>query len=311
MVAAKFHLHSNTEIVKVLMTSVLGYVLLLSAAFYLSEFSFLWVLLLAVPTHFLHARIFIVMHDCGHRSFFKSRFLNSFFGHITAFSFYTPFLMWRELHNKHHANQGNLDRRHQSLDVWTLTRSEYDAAGLLRKLSYRLYRHPFFLFLVAPFFFFLLIFRVPFERFSKKAVFNIFSLDLLLLGLYFSSPALFLKIFLIQLPSLSIGLPMAAFLFYIQHQFENTLWVRNVDFNSSLIARHGSSFYKVPDFLNWAYGNIGYHHLHHLDVRIPMYNLPHAQQELQLEHSVVELRDTLKCLQLKLWDEKVRKMVGF
>lgn len=285
--------------------------MLLFAAYKLSEISYFWVVALAIPTHFFHSRMFVVMHDCGHYSFFKSRFLNNLLGHVTAFFFYTPFFMWRELHNKHHAYQGNLDKRDKSLDVWTLTTEEFARAGAVKKWAYRIYRHPLFLFSIAPYFLFLLIFRVPFERFSTKAIANILILDALLLGFLVFQPQLLLKLFLVQGPSLFIGFSMASFLFYIQHQFEGTLWLRDIEFNNSEIALHGSSFYRLPPFLNWVYGNIGYHHIHHLDVKIPMYNLSRAQEKLQHEHSSVFLRDTFKTFKLKLWDEKNRKMVGF
>ena len=307
----KFHQHSSTEILKTLLTSIVAYVFLLFAAYELSQYSYYWVLALAIPTHFFHARMFVVMHDCGHFSFIKSRSLNNLVGHITAFFFYTPFLMWRELHNKHHRYQGNLDRRDQSLDVWTMTTEEFKKTAALKRTVYRIYRHPVFLFSVAPVFLFLLIFRVPFESFSKKAVINIIFLDLVLLVLMFGFPGFFVQFIFVQAPSLLLGFGMASYLFYIQHQFEGTLWLRDDDFKNSLIAEHGSSYFKLPPFLNWVYGNIGYHHLHHFDVKIPMYNLPQAQVQYGVEPTAVTLKNSLKCLKLRLWDESSRKMVGF
>lgn len=303
----KFHQHSPLDIIITLFTSVVPYVALLVAAYYLSQHSFYWVLALVIPTHFFHARMFVVMHDCGHFSFAKSRILNNLVGHVFAFFFYTPFFMWRELHNKHHRFQGNLDQRHQSLDVWTMTTEEFKNATSFKRAAYRIYRHPLFLFSIAPFVLFLIIFRVPFESFSKKAILNIVFLDLLLAVLLYNFP----WFFLVQAPSLLLGYTIAAFLFYVQHQFEGTLWLRDKEFNFKLIAEHGSSYYKLPVFLNWVYGNIGYHHLHHLDVKIPMYNLPKAQLQYGGEQSVVTLKDTLKCLKLKLWNEYTQKLVEF
>lgn len=304
---SKFHQHNSSDILRILLTSVLPNIFLLFAAYFLSQYSYYWVLALAIPTHIFHARMFVVMHDCGHFSFCKSRFLNNLVGHVTAFFFLTPFFMWRELHNKHHRFQGNLDKRDQSLDVWTLTTDEYKNAAIFKRLAYRIYRHPLFLFSIAPFFLFLIIFRVPFESFSKKAVFNIVFLDLILAICLYNFP----WFFLVQAPSLLLGFAMASFLFYIQHQFEGTLWLRDKEFNFKLIAEHGSSYYKLPAFVNWVYGNIGYHHLHHLDVKIPMYNLPQAQLQYGGEQCVVTLKDSVKCLRLKLWDEKNMKLVKF
>ncbi|MEQ1723744.1 MAG: fatty acid desaturase, partial [Pseudobdellovibrio sp.] len=169
------------QIIYVLSTSLLSYLITLFLSYKLSAYSYWWVLLLALPAHFFHARMFIVMHDCGHYSFFKSRKLNNLFGHITGFFYYTPFYMWRELHNKHHTNQGNLDKRGQSLDVWTLTKAEYESAPKTKRLLYNLYRNPMVLLFIAPLFLFFIIFRVPFEKFSAKAVINILILDVLLI----------------------------------------------------------------------------------------------------------------------------------
>lgn len=306
----KFREHSNSQIVSVLCTSLLAYLVLLFIAYQLSFYSYWWVLLLAVPTHWFHARIFILMHDCGHYSFFKSRKLNSLFGHIAGFFYYTPFLMWRELHNKHHVNQGNLDKRGQSLDVWTMTRSEYEYSSKTTKLIYNAYRHPFVLLVLSPLLLFFIIFRLPFEKFSAKALANIFILDAILLSAILFFPQIALTYFLIQLPSLLISLSMASFLFYVQHQFENTKWVKSADYNNELISLRGSSYFKLPPFLDWAYGFIGYHHIHHLDVKVPMYRLKLAHQSLNSLHTEITLKEALKALQLKVWDEDQSKLVS-
>ncbi len=235
---SKFHQHNTSDILRILFTSVLPYIFLLFAAYFLSQYSYYWVLALVIPTHFFHARMFVVMHDCGHHSFSKSRMLNNLVGHVAAFFFWTPFFMWRELHNKHHRFQGNLNKREQSLDVWTMTTEEYKAAAIIKRAAYQIYRHSLFLFSIAPFFLFLIIFRVPFESFSKKAVINIIFLDFVLGICLYNFP----WFFLVQASSLLLGLAMASFLFYIQHQFEGTLWLRDKDFNFKLIAEHGSSY---------------------------------------------------------------------
>ena len=302
---------NNYKALSVILTSLAPYIFLLIVSHQLSFISYWWVVALALPTHWLHARMFIVMHDCGHRSFIKNRMLNDIFGHLTSFFYYTPFLMWRELHNKHHAYQGNLDKRGISLDIWTMTLNEYQKAGVTKKFSYRFYRNPVVLLLLSPLILFLGIFRIPFEKFSTQAIANIFLLDLVLLYYIFfhwSTFGLFLKI---QIPSLFLSFSMAAFLFYVQHQFKNTMWIKDEKFNNTLIALKGSSYFKLPPFLNWAYGNIGFHNTHHLDVKIPMYYLPRASQQIQAQDMELTIRDSIYALNLKLWDESTQKLISF
>ncbi|MBY0554260.1 fatty acid desaturase [bacterium] len=306
----KFREHNSFQIIYVLSTSLLAYIALLFIAYQLSFYSYWWVLVLALPTHWFHARIFILMHDCGHYSFFKNRKLNTLFGHIAGFFYYTPFLMWRELHNKHHTNQGNLDKRGLSLDVWTMTKTEFESCGKITKSVYKIYRNPFVVLFLSPLILFFVIFRLPFEKFSTKATANILILDILLISAAFYFPQQTLTYFLIQLPSLLLSFSMASFLFYVQHQFENTRWVNSTDYSNELISLHGSSYFKLPVFFDWAYGFIGYHHIHHLDVKIPMYHLKAAHLSLNSLHTEITLSDALKSLNLKVWDEAKSKLVS-
>lgn len=307
----KFRENDNSEIVSVLCSSLFAYIVLLYIAYILSFYSYWWVVALALPTHWLHARIFILMHDCGHYSFFKSRKLNTFFGHIAGFFYYTPFLMWRELHNKHHLYQGNLDKRGHSLDVWTMTKQEFQSSNAVVKILYKIYRHPFVILFISPIVLFFLVFRFPFEKFSGKAVANIFLFNVVLItaALYF--PQIFLKYFLVQLPSLIISLSMASFLFYIQHQFEGTKWLEGNNHSNELISLNGSSYLKMSPFLDWCYGYIGYHHTHHFDTKIPMYHLKNASLHMESASNSVYLSSSLKNLNLKLWDTKSNKLVPF
>lgn len=310
MTALKYRTPSVTKSIWVLLTSIGLYVALLSVAYYLSKFSYLWVLALALPTHFAHARMFVVMHDCGHRSFFKNRLLNDIFGHICGFFYYTPFYMWRELHNKHHAFQGNLDKRGNSLDVWTLTTKEFKSKNFITQAAYRFYRNPFVILVISPLVLFLIIFRLPFEKFSTKAVINIILLDVLLIYLVLEQ-SLFTKFFLIQAPSLMLSFCIASFLFYSQHQFENTLWLKDSDYSNEKISLYGSSFFCMSPFYNLAYGNIGFHHIHHLDAKIPMYRLSEAQQELRYNFTAITIKSALQSLRLSLWDEEKKQLVSF
>lgn len=312
-IVQSFRFSNNSAALKVFLNSVLPYFALLASGFYLSEYSYWYVLALALPTHWFHARMFIIMHDCGHRSFFKSKPLNDWAGHLCAFFYLIPFLMWRELHNKHHTHQGRLKKRGLSLDVWTLTAREYKSASPLKKLVYRLYRNPIILFFIAPVVLFLFIFRVPFEKFSRSAIINIFTLNLIILCLYFLSPSGFLKWAYVGGPSLLLSYFVAAFLFYIQHQYEKTLWVTEEQSDNVWISLQGSSYVEIPPFLAWCYGNINFHNIHHLDVKIPMYNLPQAYSELQkhIRLNSLSLLEALCSYRFKLWNPQSGKMEKF
>ena len=323
-IVQEFRFADNSKALIVFTNSVLPYLGLLIFAFYLAQFSYWYVLLLAIPTHIFHARMFIIMHDSGHYSFFKQRWANDLAGHICGFFYLIPFLMWRELHNKHHLYQGRLIKRGLSLDVWTLTVREYRSSSTWKKIAYRTYRNPFVLFALAPVILFVFIFRWPFEKFSSGAVKNIFALNLILLFLFWKFPSLLLDFLLVAAPSLLISYFMASFLFFIQHQFENTLWVTEEQSDNKWISLQGSSYVEMPKPLQWCYGNINFHHIHHLDVKIPMYHLPKSHNKLsemlasrssvlvQNKHwARLPLLEALKTYQFKLWDPQAGKLVKF
>ena len=304
--------------VRLFLTTFGLFVLLIKVTYDLSQISWFYVLLLALPLHWLHARLFVIMHDCGHDSFTKNSMLNQIIGHICGLFFYTPFLMWQQLHNRHHQNQGNLDRRGRSLDVWILTKSEYDQSSSIKKILYRMYRNPLILLILSPFVLFIFIFRIPFENFRTKALINIFLLDALLVFIFWLAWKTIglQKFLLLQLSWMSLSFCLAAWLFYIQHQFEKTVWFSQKNYNFEQVALQGSSYYALPAWLNWVTGDIGYHHVHHLDVKIPMYNLQKAHQALMQQISLrpfasLTLKESWKTIDLKLWDENQQKMIPF
>lgn len=312
-IVQEFRFSNNSKALLVFSNSVLPYFSLLGLAYYLSHFSYWYVFLLALPTHFFHARMFIIMHDSGHHSFFKQRWANDLAGHICGFFYLIPFLMWRELHNKHHMYQGRLQKRGLSLDVWTLTVREYRSASRLKKIAYRLYRNPLVLFALAPIVLFVLIFRIPFEKFSAAAVKNIILLDIVLLLLAWKFPWALVYFLLIAAPSLFLSYFMASFLFYIQHQYEKTLWLTEEQSDNTWISLQGSSYVEMPAYLQWCYGNINFHNIHHLDVKIPMYHLSTAQQKLNREGFLprLTLKEAVKSYQYKLWNPQSGRLEKF
>lgn len=264
------------------------------------------------------ARLFVLMHDCGHNRLTGSNFLNNWIGHLCAFSFAVPFLYWRDLHNQHHKYQGNLDQRDQHIDLWTLTVKEYENSSKLRKAIYRFYRAPFSLFLIGPSLFFLFFLRWPLKRKSRAAIKNILILDFILFSLiggsFFHEP---LRMRLITLVSIAaFNFSLALWLFYQQHVFTDSYWTRDSQFDNKDVSISGSSFIVFPRYLNWFAASIGYHHIHHLNTKIPYYNLRFAHSHLKtkgllLSEKALKPVEMLRNTKLKLWCENTRRMVGF
>ncbi len=274
-------------------------------------------LLLAIPTAGLLVRLFIIQHDCGHGSYFKSRTANDFLGRALSVLTLTPYGSWSQGHAAHHASTGNLDRRGRG-DVETWTVAEYLAASLLKKLLYRLYRNPFIMVAFgAPINFILLQRLVPIQRLRDcKSRNSILSLDLALLAAFGLPCAIFgvLPVLGTYFPVVVIASWIGNWLFYVQHQFERTHWQGDEDWNFHVAALSGSSYFKLPPILQWFSGSIGLHHVHHLCSRVPNYQLQaclDAAPELHRVAEQITLRESLGCWRLTLWDERRHLLVGF
>jgi omega-6 fatty acid desaturase (delta-12 desaturase) len=294
--------------------SVVPYVALWYLAYRLLAVSF-W---LALPVEILAAgfmvRVFIIFHDCGHGSFFKSRVANDVVGSITGFLTFTPYYDWRAEHALHHATAGDLDRRGTG-DVWTMTVNEYRQASFWRRLGYRLYRNPLVLLAVAPLYVFVLKQRLPRRGAGAREVVSVVVTDLALaviFGLLFATIGV-KKTLLVELPLLAVAGAAGIWLFYVQHQFEWVYWARHDRRDYVAVAMQGSSLYALPRVLQWFAGNIGFHHIHHLSPRIPNYRLPKAFREQPTLQQVdrLTLLSSLRSLRLRLYDETSRRMVGF
>lgn len=259
-------------------------------------------------------RIFIIFHDCGHGSFFKSRTANNILGFITGVLTFTPYFHWRWDHSLHHASAGDLDRRGWG-DVWTLTVQEYLEASRWKRFAYRLARHPVVLFVIAPLFLFLVKHRFPYVKASRRERNSVYWTNLAILGLASTLTwILGLEAYLlIQLTVMAVGGTAGVWLFYVQHQFEGVYWERGDQWDYAKAALQGSSFYKLPKILQWFSGNIGFHHIHHLSPRIPNYHLErcHKAEPLFQKVKAITLFSSFKSLTFRLWDEQCRKLVGY
>ncbi len=259
-------------------------------------------------------RIFIISHDCGHGSFFKSRPANDILGFITGVLTLTPYFHWRWDHALHHATSGDLDRR-GSGDVWTLTVQEYLEASRGKRFAYRLTRNPFVLFVIAPLFLFLVKHRFSDVKAGRRERNSVLWTNLAILGMAAGlSWILGLKAYLlIQLTVMAVAGSAGVWLFYVQHQFEGVYWERGDHWDYATAALQGSSFYKLPKVLQWFSGNIGFHHIHHLSPRIPNYYLEKCHQAEPLFQQVkpLTLSSSLKAISFRLWDEQRHKLVGY
>ena len=259
-------------------------------------------------------RVFIIFHDCGHGSFFKSARANNVLGFITGVLTFTPYFHWRWEHAMHHGTSGDLDRRGVG-DVWTMTVQEYLESPRWKRLSYRLVRNPFFLFLIAPLFVFLIKQRFSYGSGGKRERRSVLWANLAILGVGAAMSWVFgLQAYVvIQLAVMAVAGSAGMWLFYVQHQFEGVHWERHEEWDYAKAALQGSSFYKLPKVLQWFSGNIGFHHLHHLSPRIPNYHLEpcHRSDPLFQRVPTVTLWGSLKALGLHLWDEQRRQLVGF
>ena len=300
-----------------LATTGAGFIALLVVMAALSHGAYWLTLLFAVPAAGLLVRLFIIQHDCGHGSFFKSRTANDAVGRALSVLTLTPYGSWSQGHAAHHASTGNLDRRGRG-DVETWTVGEYRASTPLKKLFYRLYRNPFVMVGLGAPINFMVLQRLPLghalhDRNSRR---SILSLDLALL-VAFGLPCAAFGVFPVlgsYLPVMIIASWFGNWLFYVQHQFDRTHWERGRDWNFHVAALSGSSYFKLPPMLQWFSGHIGLHHVHHLCSRVPNYRLQaclDAAPELDRIVQVVTLRESIGCWRLALWDERRRLMVGF
>jgi omega-6 fatty acid desaturase (delta-12 desaturase) len=275
----------------------------------------LWLALpLAVLAGALLVRIFIIFHDCGHASFFRGRLANDITGFLAGLLVLTPYYHWRWEHALHHASAGDLGRRGTG-DVWTLTVQEYLESSRWKRLAYRLARNPFVLFVVAPTYLFVFRQRIPSATASARERSSVWWMNLAIAGVVAGMSWAFgiVPYLVLQLVVIAVAGAAGVWLFYVQHQFEDAYWERDERWDYTAAALQGSSFYELPAMLRWFSGNIGYHHVHHLSPRIPNYNLRrcHDATPIFAEVEPIRLVPSLRTLRLRLWDERLRRLVGF
>ncbi len=273
-------------------------------------------LLLSVPTAGFLVRLFMIQHDCGHGAFFRQRVVNDWVGRVVSVLTLTPYDWWRRTHAIHHAHSGNLDHRGIG-DIDMLTVREYLALSRSRRLLYRLYRHPLVMFGIGPVYNFVLRQRLPvglmrsgWQPWASTMATNIAIAIFVALLIWLVGVGPFL---LVHLPITFLGAAIGVWLFYVQHQFEDTFWDRDENWNFHEAALHGSSHYDLPHVLRWVTANIGVHHVHHLCSQIPYYRLPRVLRDHPQLAAVgrLTLRESLKCVRMALWNEEQRRGISF
>lgn len=273
-------------------------------------------LLLALPAAGFLVRLFLIQHDCGHGSLFRKKVTNDWIGRVLGVFTLTPYDYWRRTHAIHHATSGNLDRRGVG-DIDTLTVSEYLALPWWKRLGYRTYRNPLLMFVVGPVYVFALQFRLPVRLMREgwwpwvsAMATNAGIALVVVLMMWWVGVGDFLAV---HVPVTLLATSIGVWLFFVQHQFEETAWEKEGEWNVHDAALHGSSFYDLPGVLRWMTANIGMHHVHHLCSRIPFYRLPEVLRDHPELRSIgrITLLESLKCVRLVLWCEASRRLISF
>ena len=291
-------------------------VLLWAAMWWSLSVGYWLTLLLSVPAGGFLVRLFIIQHDCGHGAFFRNRSANTWVGRVLGVLTLTPYDYWKRNHAVHHATSSNLDRRGIG-DIDLLTVEEYHGKSRWGRFFYRCYRSAPVMFVIGPAWLFLLQHRLPFNQMregwrpwvstmaTNAAIVAVVAAMIWLVG--------WAPFVMVHLPIMLIAASMGVWLFYVQHQFEDVAWARTGGWSHHDAAMSGSSYYDLPGLLRWFSGNIGIHHVHHLNSRIPYYRLPKVLRDHPELKAVgrLTLKDSLRTVGLSLWCERQEKLVSF
>ena len=274
-----------------------------------------WVTLgVAMLTAAFSVRTFIIFHDCGHGSFLASRRANQLIGFFTGVLTLTPHFRWWADHSRHHATTGNLDRYGVG-DVWMMTVDQYKSSPWHTRLWYRVYRHPFFMFLIGPFFIYAVVNRIPNLKGPKREYMSVIWTNIALVTIWttLAFTVGFKSYLLVHLPIVAFSGMAGLWLFYVQHNYEHAYWRGGDNHDYAEAALLGSSYFKLPAVLQWFSGNIGFHHIHHLNPRIPNYSLESCHRHMPdlPKINVIDLRSSLRSLSLRLWDDATQRMISF
>lgn len=302
--------NSITSFIPAILTWYLAYLFL--------EKSLLITFIFMVLCVLFRARVFSILHDCVHSTFYKSNVSRDFFGFIAGIITLTPYKCWKKIHLTHHASSSNLAKRDVG-DFLMVTVDEYKKMSEKEKKMYRINRHPIIVLLIAPIIYFFILNRMvannPVFNMSKEEKNSVYLSNLAII-LTWGAISFFIgfKAFLmIELPIALMMASLGFWAFYIQHQFENTYWAENEKYDYYLAAMKGSSFLNVPQLLHWFLGYTGYHHIHHLCPQIPNYNLKkcHDKNKEFQDAPAITFWKSFDVFKYNLWDSEKNKMVKY
>lgn len=311
---APFETSHTKSSIRQLINTLLPFILLWFLAYKSLTVSYWLTILVAIVAAGFVIRIFIIFHDCTHHSFFKSSQANRIVGTLTGIITLFPYEKWKRNHAIHHATSGNLDKLGTG-DVWVMTVDEYISASVWKRLTYRLYRNPFVMFGLGPFFLFLISNRINRKEAKRKERLNTYLTNVSIITIcgWMISVIGWQAFLMIQIPILFVSGSLGIWLFYVQHQFEDSYFEDEKDWDFVKAAIDGSSYFKLPRVLQWITGNIGYHHVHHLSPKIPNYYLEEVHESIPplQQATTITPASSLKSIHFRLYDAKNRTFVSF
>lgn len=308
----KFEVSNDQKSLGIYIFTLIAFFTSVAAGSIAYSFSSWLSLLFCIPSGILLCRFFVIQHDCGHYSFFTSRKLNQAAGTILGFFTMIPSILWNHIHNVHHGKVGNLNERKRNPELWTMTVEEYKQSNIAKRFAYRVFRSMVMRLFITPVMW-ILAPRIPLPHLGIKIFTSIVIHDLIYMVIlyYIFQHDLFLAFTLIYLIPLYLFNFLASIFFYLQHQYEDTSWKESDEWDLYHASIHGSSHLIVGRFLGWVSGNVGCHHIHHLNTKIPSYEL-HEATEKANEHLDIEpiyMRELFHHLRCSLWDTEAKKLI--
>ena len=267
---------------------------------------------LIVVNAFAGVRLYVLQHDTGHASLFSTKARNDLAGYGLSVFTLTPYPIMRHNHNEHHSHLGNLDERHTT-EIFTMTVAEWQEAGWLKRLGYRIYRNPFLMIPIGGVFTYVLAYRWP-QNAARVDPWGVIAHNIALafwIGVIYllaGVPGL-----IIYAGTVVVAACIGVFLVYLQHNFEDTWWNRKPDLNPARAALQGSSALDLGFMWDLGTANIAYHDIHHFNANIPSYRLRKCHRALRDRYEVQTIgwREAFRSFTLKLWDEEQERLVPY